>query len=94
MLDRKKQFSTGLGGVTIPHGKSDGATHAAVVFARSEQGIDWGSSAHDWARPIFLIGVPQAQVDDLHLRIFAMRSLKPVHVDFCKHLLDATSGSS
>lgn len=92
VLDREKQFSTGLGdGIAIPHGKSDGMTRPAVAFARSTQGIDWESASHDRARLIFLIGVPQEQAGDLHLRILAMLSRKLVHADFRQRLLDATS---
>ncbi|WP_291635786.1 PTS sugar transporter subunit IIA, partial [Clostridium sp.] len=44
VLDREKEFSTGIGmGIAIPHGKSSGVKEAALVFGRSTGGIDYQS---------------------------------------------------
>jgi fructose-specific phosphotransferase system IIA component len=41
---REFQSSTGFSdGIAIPHGKSSAVNHAAVIFVRFKEGIDWDS---------------------------------------------------
>lgn len=87
---REALSTTGLGeGIAIPHGKSDGIHRPAVAFARSETGIDWASPDGTPAKLIFLIGVPQAQAGDEHLRILAMLARRLVHPEFREALMTA-----
>ncbi|MGM0502717.1 MAG: PTS sugar transporter subunit IIA [Bacillota bacterium] len=44
LLEREQEGTTGLGrGVAIPHGKSEVVNELALVFGRSEQGIEFNS---------------------------------------------------
>lgn len=44
VMKREAEFSTGIGmGIAIPHGKSDAVKEPAMVFGRSQTGIDYES---------------------------------------------------
>ncbi|TFC47380.1 PTS fructose transporter subunit IIABC [Cryobacterium shii] len=72
---REEHGTTGIGdGIAIPHAKSDGVTSPVIAFARSRNGIDWGSSDGSKATLIFLIAVPEADAGTEHLRVLAQLS--------------------
>ena len=76
-LAREAQGTTGLGEeIAIPHAKTDAVTAPVVGFARSADGIDWGSPDGTLAKLVFLIAVPEAAAGDEHLRILALLSRK------------------
>lgn len=82
-LAREEQGTTGLGEeIAIPHAKTDAVTAPVVCFARSADGIDWGSLDGTLAKLVFLIAVPQAAAGDEHLRILALLSRKLMDTDF------------
>lgn len=69
---REELFSTAIGyGIAIPHGKSSFVEEPFIVFARSEEEFLWDSRSEHKVRLIFLIGVPEEQASDLHLKILA-----------------------
>lgn len=70
-LAREAQGTTGLGeSIAVPHAKTDAVTRPAVGFARSGEGIEWGSPDGTKARLVFIISVPEAAAaGDRHLRI-------------------------
>lgn len=87
---REQEYSTGLGmGIAIPHGKTDAISRPAVAFGRSATGIDWGADDGSLAHLIFIIGVPEAQAGQAHLRILAALSRRLVHADFRNALMEA-----
>ncbi|NEB80432.1 PTS transporter subunit EIIA, partial [Streptomyces sp. SID14478] len=82
-LRREEQGTTGLGEeIAIPHAKTDAVTSPVVGFARSAEGIEWGSLDGTKAKLIFMISVPEAAAGDEHLRILALLSRKLMDTDF------------
>ena len=51
-------------------------TAPVVGFARSDEGVEWGSMDGTKARLVFMIAVPEAAAGDEHLRILALLSRK------------------
>ncbi len=89
-LAREAQGTTGLGEeIAIPHAKTDAVTAPVVGFARSADGIDWGSLDGTLAKLVFMIAVPQEAAGDEHLRILALLSRKLMDGDFRARLQGA-----
>ncbi|MFI6371432.1 fructose-specific PTS transporter subunit EIIC [Streptomyces sp. NPDC050546] len=94
-LRREAQGTTGLGEeIAIPHAKTDAVTEPVVGFARSAQGVEWGSLDGTKARLVFMIAVPEAAAGDEHLRILALLSRKLMDAGFRERLLDASDRSA
>lgn len=82
-LRREEQGSTGLGEeIAIPHARTDAVTAPVVGFARSDEGVEWGSMDGTKARLVFMIAVPEAAAGDEHLRILALLSRKLMDAGF------------
>ncbi|MET9965986.1 fructose-specific PTS transporter subunit EIIC [Streptomyces sp. NPDC006356] len=89
-LRREAQGTTGLGEeIAIPHAKTDAVTAPVVGFARSAEGVEWGSLDGTKARLVFMIAVPEAAAGDEHLRILALLSRKLMDAGFRERLLSA-----
>ncbi|QES48542.1 PTS fructose transporter subunit IIC [Streptomyces venezuelae] len=89
-LAREAQGTTGLGeSIAVPHAKTDAVSRPTVGFARSSEGIEWGSLDGTKARLIFMISVPEAAAGDEHLRILALLSRKLMDPDFRDRLRTA-----
>ncbi|MFE9389954.1 fructose-specific PTS transporter subunit EIIC [Streptomyces sp. NPDC006784] len=89
-LAREEQGTTGLGEeIAVPHAKTDAVTAPVVGFARSAEGIEWGSLDGTRARLVFMIAVPEAAAGDEHLRILALLSRKLTDPAFRARLLAA-----
>jgi PTS system fructose-specific IIC component len=89
-LRREEQGTTGLGEeIAIPHAKTDAVTAPVVGFARSAEGIEWGSLDGTKARLVFMIAVPEAAAADEHLRILALLSRRLMDAGFRERLLAA-----
>ncbi|MFJ7078265.1 fructose-specific PTS transporter subunit EIIC [Streptomyces sp. NPDC098781] len=89
-LRREAQGTTGLGEeIAIPHAKTDAVTAPVVGFARSLEGVEWGSLDGTKARLVFMIAVPEAAAGDEHLRILALLSRKLMDAEFRERLLTA-----
>ena len=74
-LAREEQGTTAVGdGIAIPHAKSDAVGSPFIGFARVASGVEWGAADGKPARLVFLIGVPESQAGDEHLRILAQLS--------------------
>ncbi|MEU5837502.1 fructose-specific PTS transporter subunit EIIC [Streptomyces diacarni] len=74
-LAREEQGTTGLGEeIAIPHAKTDAVSAPVVGFARSTEGVEWGSIDGSKARLVFMIAVPEEAAGDEHLRILALLS--------------------
>ncbi|MCC5466806.1 PTS sugar transporter subunit IIA [Pelosinus baikalensis] len=69
---REALFPTAIGyGIAIPHGKSSDVEIPFIAFARSQEEFLWDGRSEHKVRLIFLIGVPEEQASDLHLKILA-----------------------
>lgn len=89
-LRREEQGTTGLGEeIAIPHAKTDAVTAPVVGFARSDEGIEWGSLDGTKAKLVFMISVPEAAAGDEHLRILALLSRKLMDPGFRERLATA-----
>ncbi|MFL5996023.1 MAG: fructose-specific PTS transporter subunit EIIC [Streptomyces sp.] len=89
-LRREEQGTTGLGEeIAVPHAKTDAVTAPVVGFARSAEGVEWGSPDGTKARLVFMISVPEAAAGDEHLRILALLSRKLMDPGFRERLIAA-----
>ncbi|MFI6688755.1 fructose-specific PTS transporter subunit EIIC [Streptomyces sp. NPDC050485] len=89
-LAREAQGTTGLGEeIAIPHAKTDAVSAPVVGFARSAEGIEWGSLDGTKAKLVFMISVPEAAAGDEHLRILALLSRKLMDTGFRERLSSA-----
>jgi PTS system fructose-specific IIC component len=89
-LLREEQGTTGLGEeIAVPHAKTDAVTAPVVGFARSDEGVEWGSPDGAKARLVFMIAVPEAAAGDEHLRILALLSRRLMDAGFRQRLLAA-----
>lgn len=94
-LRREAQGTTGLGEeIAIPHAKTDAVTAPVVGFARSLEGIEWGSLDGTRAKLVFMIAVPEAASGDEHLRILALLSRKLMDTGFRERLMTAADESA
>ena len=76
---REQEYSTGIGmGIAIPHAKDASVSEAALVFGRSQQGIDYQSLDGTPSHLFFLIAVPAA-ANDTHLAILSHLSRRLMH---------------
>jgi len=89
-LRREEQGTTGLGEeIAIPHAKTDAVSAPVVGFARSAEGVEWGSLDGTKAKLVFMISVPEAAAGDEHLRILALLSRKLMDTGFRERLMTA-----
>ncbi|MDF1494815.1 PTS sugar transporter subunit IIA [Caproiciproducens sp. CPB-2] len=81
VLEREKEFSTGVGfSVATPHAKTDNVKTATVAFAHLKNEIQWDEE--EKASLIFLLAIPDKDRGDRHLQILASISRKLVHEEF------------
>ncbi len=81
-LKREKEATTGFGnGIAIPHAKSKNISEPIIIFARSQNEIEWG--AHD-GKPVnnFISILVPAEDSKVHLNLLAKLSRRLVHEDF------------
>lgn len=85
VLEREEKSSTSLGYlVAIPHGKSDAVCEPFLVFARCEDAVLWNDKP---VKMVFLIGVPESNADDLHLKILGNISRHLIDDEYRQRLL-------
>jgi len=71
LRDREQQASTAVGeGVAVPHARFEGLTQSVAAFARSAEGIDFGSLDGKPTHFVFLLVSP-AEAPGPHLKILA-----------------------
>lgn len=82
VLHRESEFSTGVGyGVAIPHGKSNVVKEAFVLFCKVND-VDWNSLDGTSVNMVFMIGVPEQDNSNEHLKILALLSRKLMKEEF------------
>lgn len=90
VFQREEIGNTAVGfGVAIPHGKSTEVREAAIVFGRSEAGINWDSFDGSPVHTVFLLAVPEEQASNEHLKILAMLSRALMNDYFREQLSEA-----
>ncbi|AYW45102.1 fructose-specific PTS transporter subunit EIIC [Tetragenococcus koreensis] len=89
ILAREEETSTGLGdGIAMPHAKNDAVKEATVLFAKSEQGVDYESLDGQPTYLFFMIAAPEG-ADNTHLQALAALSRQLVNQDFVAQLKEA-----
>lgn len=74
LLAREELSTTGVGDeIAIPHAQDETIKEARIIFARSEQGIDWQALDQKPVKMIFMIAAPTAGNNE-HLRALAKLS--------------------
>ncbi|VBB06633.1 phosphotransferase/anion transporter [Lucifera butyrica] len=92
VMEREKTYTTGVGnGIAIPHGKSKAVKEAMIVFGKSKTGIEWDAADGSPVNMIFLLGVPEENVDNFHLKVLSQLSRKLMDDDFVESLKKANS---
>lgn len=91
VLKREEEYSTSVGfGVAIPHGKTDAVNEPFLGFAKTKD-VEWAAPDGKPVDLVFIIGVPEAQAGDEHLRILAKLSRKLMKEEFRQLLRKANS---
>lgn len=84
IMNREAQTSTGLGdGIAMPHSKNEAVKEAAVLFAKSNKGVDYASLDGQPTDLFFMIAAPEG-ANDTHLAALAELSkylMKPGFAD-------------
>ena len=71
IMSRERLGSTGIGnGVAIPHAKSEAVRDFILVFARKNEGIDFGALDGEKTYLFFALASPEDEVGE-HLKILA-----------------------
>lgn len=74
ILKREEQSTTGVGdGIAIPHAKTKSVKNPAIVFGKSEQGIDYQSLDGQPAHLFFMIAAPEG-ANNTHLEALSRLS--------------------
>lgn len=93
LLAREEETTTGVGmGIGIPHAKTEAVNRPSLAFARSNEGVDFGSMDGEPATLIFMILVPKEGGED-HLQILSSLSRALMHDDVRERLHEAADES-
>ncbi|SCY33503.1 PTS sugar transporter subunit IIA [Alkaliphilus peptidifermentans] len=91
VMAREAQSTTGIGmGVAIPHGKSKVVRKPAIVFGKSQKGLDYEALDDKPSYIFFLIAVPEGSENE-HLKVLSLLSRKLMHEEIRTKLMDAKS---
>lgn len=86
---REEQSSTGIGeGVAIPHAKSKEVIEPAIVFGRSQDGIDYDALDGEKSHLFFMIAASQG-ANDVHLQALSRLSTLLMDEGFRALLMEA-----
>lgn len=86
VISRENEFSTAIGyDVAIPHGKTNAVSEPFIVLLRPESPLSWGTEK---VKLIFMLGVPESEQKDLHLKILSTLSKKLLDSQFREGLLE------
>lgn len=79
ILKREAESTTGIGdGIAMPHAKTDAVARAAVLFAKSNQGVDYNALDGQPVHLFFMIAAP-AGANNAHLQ--ALSALSSLLID-------------
>lgn len=91
IMKREKESSTGIGdGIAMPHAKTKAVNTPTVLFAKSENGLDYDALDGQPAFLFFMIAATDG-ANQTHLETLAALSRLLIHPDFVGKLRDATS---
>ncbi|CYU28620.1 PTS transporter subunit EIIA [Streptococcus suis] len=91
IMNREAQTTTGLGdGIAIPHAKNAAVKEATVLFAKSNNGVDYASLDGQPTDLFFMIAAPEG-ANDTHLAALAELSKYLMKAGFADRLRAATN---
>ncbi|HET7628487.1 MAG TPA: fructose PTS transporter subunit IIA [Bacillales bacterium] len=86
VLNREAEGTTGFGkNIAIPHGKSTGVNEPILLFAKTNDPLEWESMDGEPVQVIFMILVPEESHGE-HLQLLAKLARKLMHDDFVSTL--------
>lgn len=89
ILRREEESTTGIGdGIAMPHAKDKAVTKAAVLFAKSEAGIDYNALDNQPVHLFFMIAAPEG-ADNTHLAALSALSSLLINHDLVAQLRQA-----
>lgn len=89
IIKREEEGSTGMGdGIAIPHAHNEAVNEPAVMFAKSEAGVDYDSLDGQPAHLFFMIAAPEGG-DNTHLQALAALSQVLMNPDVTSALKSA-----
>lgn len=81
LLEREALSTTGVGdGIAIPHAKASDFEKAMIIYAKSNEGVEWESFDAQPAKHIFMICAPANGADE-HLKALATLSTALMNAD-------------
>lgn len=91
ILKREEQSTTGVGeGIAIPHAKTKAVKEPAIVFGKSEEGVDYESLDNQPAHLFFMIAAPEG-ANNTHLEALSRLSGMLMNVEVREKLMAANS---
>ncbi|UQS82757.1 fructose-specific PTS transporter subunit EIIC [Bombilactobacillus folatiphilus] len=91
ILKREAETSTGIGdGIAMPHARDKAVKKATVMFAKSQQGVDYDALDGQPVYLFFMIAAPDG-ADTLHLQALAALSSLLINPDLVSNLKKATT---
>ncbi len=91
LLKRENLSTTGVGdGIAIPHAKASDFEKAMIIYAKSDEGIEWASFDNQPAKHIFMICAPANGADE-HLKALATLSTALMNKEVKEGLDKATT---
>ncbi|WP_306052581.1 PTS sugar transporter subunit IIA [Natronococcus wangiae] len=91
LFQREEEATTGVGkGIGIPHAKTDAVSRPTIVFARSDEGIDFDAMDGEPATLLFMLLVPEEGGEE-HLALLSSLSRALMHDDVRERLREADS---
>lgn len=91
VLDREANVPTAIGyQIAIPHGKSDAVKQPFIGFLQAKHDFRWTEGYEEEVKLVFLIGVPKANEQNIHLKFISRLSKKLLDDDFRTKLLEST----
>ena len=92
---REAEISTAVGyGIAIPHGKTDAAREAFIGYVGLSKAFEWDEETKEQVDTVFLIGVPAAHKELLHLKAIAAISKSLMREEFRTRLKACTSSEA
>lgn len=87
VLDREAIVSTAVGyQIAMPHGKSTVVQQPFVGFLRTTESFNWSEQDNEMVNMIFLIGVPEENEDNIHLKVISQLSKNLLNDSFREQL--------
>lgn len=86
---RELEASTAVGyQVAIPHGQSQVVTQPFIGFVQVSDEFNWNKEDNEPIKLVFLIGIPENNEDNIHLKFISQLSRKLLDASFRNKLLE------